>query len=128
MKNGGNKMKVHKSKNLLTSFKYAFQGILPAFKQERNLKIHTCFVLLVIIAGIWLKISYIEWLICILLFGVVLAAELINTAIETTVDLVTQEIQPLAKQAKDIAAAAVLVLAITSSIIGLMIFLPKLIK
>lgn len=118
-------MKLHKSKSILSSFIYAFSGILTAIKQERNLKIHLCFVILVTIVGIIVKISKIEWIICILLFGLVLALEFINTAIESVVDLASPEIHNLAKQAKDIAASAVLISAITSVIIGIIIFLPK---
>ena len=75
--------------------------------------------------GIFLKISIIEWITCIILFGLVIAAEIINTAIETIVNLVTGEFNPLAKRAKDMAAGAVLVLAISAAIVGLIIFVPK---
>lgn len=118
-------MKLHKSKNILSSFGYAFSGLFTAIRQERNLKIHLCFIILVTIVGAILKLSKAEWIICILLFGLVVSAELINTAIETVVDLASPEIHNLAKQAKDIASSAVLVLAITSVIIGIIIFLPK---
>ena len=100
-------------------------GLGVAFKQEKNLKIHMIFVILVSIAGVLLKISNTEWIICILLYGLVFVAELINTAIESTVDLCSPEIKPLAKQAKDIAASCVLISAITSIIIGIIIFMPK---
>jgi diacylglycerol kinase (ATP) len=66
-----------------------------------------------------------EWIACILCIGSVITAELINTAIESTIDLYTQEQHPLAKKAKDVAAGAVLACAITAAIIGLMIFFPK---
>ena len=79
-----------------------------------------------LLAGVLLKLPSIEWIICILLFGIVLISELINTAIESTVDLVSPEINPLAKQAKDIAASAVFVSAIISVIVAGFIFLPKL--
>ena len=82
-------------------------------------------MILVIILGIVLKISRIEWIICIILFGFVISLELVNTAIETTVDLITQEKNPKAKIAKDVSAGAVLIDAITSAIIGLIIFVPK---
>ena len=81
---------------------------------------------LVIIAGIVLKISAIEWIICLVLFGLVISLELVNTAIETTVDIAMPEINEKAKFAKDIAAGAVLFSAIISAIIGLIIFVPKL--
>ena len=82
-------------------------------------------MVLVIISGFILKISITEWTICIVLFGLVITAELINTAIETTVDIVMPEKNEKAKLAKDIAAGAVLVSAIASAIIGIIIFLPK---
>ena len=75
--------------------------------------------------GIILKISRIEWIICIILFGFVISLELVNTAIENAVDLITQEINPKAKIIKDVSAGAVLVAAITAVIAGLIIFVPK---
>lgn len=119
-------MKKEKKKRLINSFKYAFEGIKAALKSEQNLKIHILMLILVIIFGIILKISKIEWIICIMLFGFVISLELVNTAIENTVDLVTMEKNPKAKIAKDVSAAAVLVAAATSAIIGLIIFIPKL--
>ncbi len=85
-------------------------------------------MVLVIISGFILKISITEWTICIVLFGLVITAELINTAIETTVDIVMPEKNEKAKLAKDIAAGAVLVSAIASAIIGIIIFLPKILN
>ena len=118
---------VNKSKNVISSFKYAFQGMFSALKTERNLKIHVTIIILVIIAGIVLKISKIEWIICIILFGLVIGGEMLNSAIETVVDIAMPDINPKAKFAKDAAAGAVLVFAIASAIIGFMIFGPKLI-
>lgn len=112
-------------KKFLKGFKYAFEGILAGLKSERNLKIHFIFMILVIIFGFIFKISKIEWMICIILFGVVIAGELFNTAIETVVDMISLEKNDKAKKAKDVSAGAVLVLAIASAIIGLIIFIPK---
>lgn len=114
-------------KKLINSFKYAFEGIITGIKEEQNMKIHIFIMILVIIFGIILKISTVEWMICIILFGLVISMELVNTAIENTVDLITEEKNPKAKIAKDVAAGAVLISAITSAIIGLIIFLPKII-
>lgn len=116
---------VIKMKKLINSFKYAFEGIFTAFKAEQNMKIHIIIMILVIILGIVLKISKIEWIICIILFGFVISLELVNTAIENTVDLITQEENPKAKIAKDVAAGAVLIAAITAVVIGFIIFVPK---
>ena len=117
-----------KRKKLRNSFKYAFEGIGEAWKTEQNLKIHFIMILIVIIAGIILKISLFEWIVCLLLFGLVVSLELVNTAIETTVDIAMPEKNEKAKYAKDIAAGAVLFSAIISAIIGLIIFLPKIIN
>ena len=114
-----------KEKNIIKSFKYAFEGIFTALKKERNMKIHFSIMILVIIFGIILKISKAEWITCIILFGLVISLELVNTAIENSVDLITQEKNTKSKIAKDVAAGAVLISAITAAIIGLMIFIPK---
>ena len=112
-------------KSLGNSFKYAGEGIWTSFKSERNMKIHVFMMFLVILFGFLLHISLKEWIICIILFSLVIGAELFNTAIETTVDMISLEKSPQAKLAKDISAGAVLILAIASAIIGLIIFIPK---
>ena len=109
------------------SFGYAFQGVWECIRDERNIRIHLTMTTLVIIGGIILHISLLEWIICLILFGLVISLELVNTAVESTVDLVTEEKRPLAKKAKDTAAGAVLVSAIFAAIIGLIIFVPKII-
>ena len=117
-----------KTKKLINSFKYAFEGIISSFKSERNMKIHVFMMLFVIIFGIILKISKIEWYICLILFGIVISAELFNTAIETIVDMIMPNKNEKAKLAKDVSAGAVLVIAISSAIIGLSMFIPKLLS
>lgn len=114
-----------KNNSLISSFKHAFDGIFSSYKTERNLIIHTIIMTLVIIFGIIYKINKYEWFTCIILFLVVISSELFNTAIELTVDIVSPEINPLAKKAKDISAGAVLITAIGAAIIGLWIFIPK---
>ena len=121
-------MKDANKKRLINSFKFAYEGIIVSLKAEQNLKIHILIMVLVIIFGIILKITKIEWIICIILFGFVISLELVNTAIENVVDLVTMEKNQKAKIAKDVSAAAVLIAAITSAIIGLIIFIPRLIN
>ena len=111
---------------LYKSFVYAFQGIFNTIRTERNIKIHCAAAILVTIFGIWLQISKTEWMICFILFGLILALELVNTAVEATVDLFTEERKPLAKKAKDAAAGAVLIVAIFAAVIGILIFIPKL--
>ncbi len=114
-------------KKLRNSFKFAFTGILTALKKEQNMKIHFTIMLIVIIAGFIFKLSAIEWIICIILFGLVISLELANTAIEQTVDIAMPEKNEKAKIAKDVAAGAVLVTAIISVVVGLIIFIPKII-
>lgn len=111
--------------SLFKSFGYAFEGIFTGIKKERNMKIHCTAMILVIIVGILVKLSTVEWCICLVLFGLILALELVNTAIEAVVDLVTEEKKPLAKLAKDTAAGAVLIAAIMAAAIGCIIFVPK---
>ena len=97
-------MKMEKKDPLYRSFGYAFQGIFTCVRKERNMKIHCVAAVLVVIAGVILKISAIEWCICLVLFGLVMALEHVNTAVEAVVDMVTEEYHPLAKVAKDTAA------------------------
>lgn len=89
------------------------------------MKIHFVSAVVVIIAGFFTGLSISEWLVIILLIALVISTEMVNTAIETVVNLVSPEFHPLAKKAKDVAAGAVLVFAIASAIIGLLIFIPK---
>lgn len=110
---------------LTFSFKYAFEGIISTIKEERNMFIHFLIAIIVVITGIYVRLSLNEWFICLLLFALVFSLELINTAIENTVDLVTTKKNKKAKIAKDAAAGAVLIAAIFASIIGIIIFLPK---
>lgn len=116
-----------KRKKLINSFKYAFNGVAEAWKKEQNIKIHILIMIFVIIAGFLLKISIAEWIVCLILFAMVISLELINTAIEITVDIAMPKINEKAKFAKDISAGAVLFSAIISAIIGIIIFLPKII-
>ena len=108
----------------LRSFGYAFEGIITASK-EQNFKSHIVSAVIVILAGYFTGLSRTEWYIVLLLIALMFALEMINTAIERVVDLASPNFHPLAKQAKDIAAGAVLVFALFSAIIGLLIFLPK---
>mgnify|MGYP000547417159 CR=1 FL=1 len=117
-------MKMEKKDPLYRSFGYAFQGIFTV-SGRTDMKIHCVAAVFVVIAGVILKISAIEWCICMVLFGLVMALEHVNTAVEAVVDMVTEEYHPLAKVAKDTAAGAVLIAAIMAAIAGCIIFLPK---
>ncbi len=121
-------MRQPKKEPLYKSFGYAFEGIFAGIRKERNMKIHCVAVIGVTAAGIVFHISALEWCICLVLFGMIMALELVNTAIEAVVDLVTEEKRPLAKLAKDTAAGAVLIAALMAAAAGLMIFLPKLLQ
>ena len=110
---------------LLKSFTYAKEGIKYTLINEQNLIVHSICAILVIIFGFIFKISIIEWLFILIMIGLVICTELLNTSIEAIVDLVCPEVHPLAKIAKDTASGAVLVLAIVAIIGGFVIFLPK---
>jgi undecaprenol kinase len=114
-----------KSLNRLHSLKMAFSGFMHALKTEINFRIHVSMAALVLISGVFFKVTLLEWA---LLFGCissVFITELLNSALEHCVNLVTLEYNEKAKFAKDLAAAAVLVAAIFSAVIGAFIFYPK---
>ena len=106
------------------SFGYSIEGLKYAYKYEQSMMIHVIATILVIGANIFFQVSGMEWLITILAIGMVLSAELLNSAIEAVVDLVTLEIHPLAKIAKDCASGATFVLAMMAAIIGCVIYIP----
>lgn len=114
-----------KSGTLTDSFRFAWAGILACVKRERNMKIHLSAALAVIGAGWFFGISRTEWLVCLVLFALVMGAEMMNTAIEAVVDLVSPSPHPLAKLAKDTAAGAVLLCAIFAAVAGFIIFGPR---
>ncbi|HIZ73646.1 MAG TPA: diacylglycerol kinase family protein [Candidatus Mediterraneibacter stercoravium] len=119
-------MKKNRKDPITRSFGYAFEGIRTGILKERNMKIHCLAVILVTAAGTFLGLSAVEWCICLLLFALVISLELVNTAVEAAVDLVTEERKPLAKIAKDTAAGAVLFASLAAVIIGCIIFIPYL--
>ncbi|WP_346426589.1 diacylglycerol kinase family protein [Bacillus sp. Y1] len=90
------------------------------------MKIHLFFTMLVVLLGFLLQVSLVEWVFLLLSIGGVISLELINSSIENLVDLVTEEFHPLAKKAKDMAAAAVFIFSMVSIIIGMIIFIPRL--
>ena len=114
-------------KKLINSFKYAIEGIISSFKTERNMKIHVLAMIIVIALGLFFKLNKVEWCFIIIAIASVISAELFNIAIETVVDMVSPQKNPQAKLVKDIAAAAVLVLAIGAAVIGIIIFGPKIV-
>lgn len=106
----------------IKSFQYAWQGLKLAIAEQQNLRIHLVIGLLVIVLSFVLQISFTEWCIIIVCIGMVISAELFNSAIEKWVDLVSPERNKKAGDIKDISAAAVLILAIMAAIIGCIIF------
>ena len=116
-----------RAKNVLDSFKYAYQGIVYTLRTQRNMRIHVSAAALVILTAIFLKVTKVEMAILILSCNVVITAEMINTSIESTIDLYSRQRHPLAKIGKDVAAAAVLVSSISSAVVGTLILGPYII-
>ena len=113
--------------DILSSFRYSMQGITYSFKSQRNFRIHTFCAVAVFALIIWLKLSLLHTAILVLTVASVLILELINTAIEAVVDLsIGPQFHPLAKTAKDCAAAAVLVASINALLIAFIILVPAL--
>jgi len=110
------------------SIGFALNGIRRCFSKEAHFKVHAVVTLLVIVAGFVFKVSSMEWLIILICIGAVLAAELINTAIEELCNIVHKEKHDGIKLVKDMAAAAVLVTAISAAVCGTVIFIPKIIS
>ncbi|ASK63158.1 diacylglycerol kinase [Virgibacillus phasianinus] len=115
-----------KNRKKSVGFSYAWNGIVEMCKSERNFRLHLLATFLVVIAGILLCLSKIEWMILIVVIGMVLVAETTNTAVEKLIDFLRPDIHPMAKIIKDIAAGSVLIAAIMAFIIGCILFIPKL--
>lgn len=115
-------------RKMLSSLSDSINGLNNVFINEDNFKREIILAIISLIMAYILKVSTIEFIIIILVITLVLILEMINTAIETVVDLCTKEYHPLAKRAKDISAGAVLIVCIASLIIGIIIFVPKIIN
>ena len=111
----------------LKSFTYAFNGLRVLFKEEHNSRIHLFATICVVVAGVLLKLSVLEWVAVAFAVGLVFSGEIFNSAIEGLSDVVCPEHDERIKKVKDLSAAAVLVNAITAAVVGLLVFLPKLI-
>jgi len=109
----------------IKSFKFAFEGLGEALKNEPNFIIQLFLGVLAITLGVFFKFYPFEWLILILTISIVLILELINTSVEAIVDLVSEDVKDKAKVAKDVSAAAVLIASIMSIAVGVFLFLPK---
>ncbi|UII29763.1 diacylglycerol kinase family protein [Fulvivirga ulvae] len=113
-------------KKNLKSFKYAFQGIKFLVKEENNFRYHLLAAAVAIALGFYLQVSTTEWLIIVTMIGLVLMAEAFNTSLEKFMDILHPELHPKVGKAKDIAAGAVLIIAIAAGIVGITIFAGKL--
>jgi len=111
-------------KRLSKSFLYAIRGLIKTFKEEQNLRIQSVAGIVVIFLGFYFKVSSIEWVILILIIGLVLLMELANSAVERVTDVLKPRINNYVKEIKDIMAAAVMLASIVAVVIGLIIFIP----
>ena len=112
----------------LKSFTYAFAGLKVLFKEEHNAWIHLFATVCVIVAGILFKISLLEWVAVAFAIGLVFSFEIMNTSVENIADFICTERDDRIKRIKDLAAAAVLVSAITAAVVGLLVFVPKILE
>lgn len=108
--------------SFVRSFGYAIQGFFTAVWTERNIKVQLLIGVLTYLAGSFVGLNWLEWSIVTICIGLVISAELVNTSLEAVVDLASPEMHPLAKRAKDIAAASVFVLAVAAAIVGIIVF------
>jgi diacylglycerol kinase len=125
MGNNGHNRKTSPARRFLDGFVNAGKGIRQAFIRETNIKVFVIIAALVVIAGIWMEISAIEWSILVIVIGLNLVAELFNTALEVLCDKITTKVDTKICAVKDISAAAVLVFTITAAVVGLIIFIPR---
>lgn len=112
----------------LKSFGHAINGIVKTIINEPSFRIHLAVMLMVVVLSLFMGLSTMEWMLIIFCFGFVLSAEIFNSSIEGLTDMVSPGHNPKAGLVKDMAAGAVLVSAITAAIVGLIIFVPKLLK
>ena len=114
-----------KSDSLLESFNYAIEGIIYVLKTQRNMRIHFIVAATIILLGLILGISRLEWIIILLTISIVVVAEMVNTAIELSMDLKSDSYHPLARLAKDVAAGGVLISSLISVVVGYLIFFDR---
>jgi diacylglycerol kinase len=115
-----------RSTSRIRSFRYAFAGMVHVLRTQRNAWIHAVMTLLVLFAGLWLRLPWGQWPPLILAVALVWMAEFVNSALEAIVDLASPGRHPLARVGKDVGAAAVLIAALAAAAVGLIILLPPL--
>ena len=119
-------LKFNQNRNIMTAFKVAIEGMIYCVRHEANFKVHLSIMMTMVAIAFYFQVTTVEWCVLMLTSGMVLVLELMNTAVEATVDLVVGEKRhPLAKVAKDTAAGAVLLMAGFAIIVGLLIFVPR---
>lgn len=116
----------HRARSRAASFGYAFAGLWHVLRSQRNAWIHAAASILVIVLAAFLRVAAWDWAILLLAIGLVWMAEFINSALEAVVDLASPDAHPLARVGKDVGAAAVLIAAATSAVVGLIILGPAL--
>ncbi|MCB0734822.1 MAG: diacylglycerol kinase family protein [Bacteroidetes bacterium] len=110
----------------IRSFRFAIAGLRSVWAEEHNARVHLAAAILVVAAGFWFDVSSTEWMSLVFAIGFVITTEIVNTALEKLADVVEPNIDPRIKLVKDLSAAAVLMSVITAVVIGLIVFLPKL--
>lgn len=115
-----------KERSILLSFKYSFRGLAYAIKTQKHMRFHFIAAISVLIAGIFLKISEWEFLLIMVAIIFVIVTEMLNTSLEALIDLITSKPHPLAKIAKDVAAAGVLIASFNAIVVACLVFFPKL--
>jgi len=115
-------------KDRLKSFRNAFTGLFFLFRSEHNARIHLAVLIVVILAGIFLRINTRDWISIAFAAGLVLSGECFNTAVEYLSDIISPGYNEKIRRAKDVAAAGVLISAVMSILIGIAVFLPKILK
>ncbi len=115
-----------RSRSIIWSFNHAVDGIVYALRTQRNMRIHVAAAIIVLIAALFFRVSRLEFLVLMLTIAFVLGTELVNTAVEATIDVATQTFDPIAKIGKDVAAGAVFVSAVCAVVVGYVIFFGRL--
>jgi len=128
MKNRKVKDKKMGFERFVNSFINSFNGLKYAYTHEQSLIIHIFLTIVVIASGVYFELSGTHWILVLFAIAMIVVTELLNTAIEAVVDLVTEEYHPLAKVAKDCASASVFIISLIAASIWLYVFLPKIIK
>lgn len=128
MKFDRNKIKKRGLKRFIASIKNSINGLIYAYLNEQSLMLHAFLTILVLVSGFYFHISKMQWAILVVVMAIIIIAELLNTAIEAVVDMVTDKYHPLAKVAKDCASAAAFIASILALGLYLYVFLPKFIE